>query len=430
MQNARHRNTAERSALRRSADGVRRAGGPRLMRPVLGLAAAVLAAVLLAACATGAGGAAEPPGPQYEIWALDQGTNLIHIIVPDDAAEDGFSVAERVDLGAWGGGEIDMPHMIDFTSDFRYAFVANPAGANTAVIRVADREVVAVLDTGPGSHMAAVTPGDRQVLVDVIGAGAIVEITLDLENERFEIGRTLTVREDPLVQERADAFPSDEDGRIIAQPVCHDYTADGRYAYVTLGPALDHGGLVVLDTESLVLEKVFPVGEIRVNCGTVLGPDGVSMYLNGGSLSEGHWYVFDTRTHEPIADAGGALRRTSRGEDAHGLWKTPDGSELWMVNRASSNGIVIDPRTHRVIDDIAWTGESPDILTFSPDGRFAFVTLRGPNPRSGPHQIAGGTPGVAVIEVARREKHALLQPDAGNELSDFHGIGLVPLSGK
>ncbi len=42
-----------------------------------------------------------------------------------------------------------MPHMIDFTFDYRYAFVANPAGGNTAVLHVADREVIAVLDTGP-----------------------------------------------------------------------------------------------------------------------------------------------------------------------------------------------------------------------------------------------------------------------------------------
>lgn len=382
--------------------------------------------ITIAFALLGAAGASAAE-PAYEVWALDQGTNKIHIIVPDEAEAGRFTVSEVIDLGAYPDAEIEMPHMIDFTSDYRYAFVAGPAGGNTAVLRVADREVVAVLNTGPGSHMAAVTPGDQQVLVDVIEDGTIVEILLDLENEQFEIGRTLELRADPRVQARADEFPQNDEGEIIARPICHDYTADGRYAYVTLGPELDDGGLVIVDTAELVVEKVYPVGEVRVNCGTVLGPDGHTMFLNGGSLEEGHWYAFDTDRHEPLEDENGEIRRSSHGQDAHGVWTTPDGTELWMVNRASSDGIVIDPASRTVVDTIDWTGESPDILAFSPDGQFAFVTLRGPEQRSGPHQIAGSTPGVAVLEVSSREKSALIQPEAEIERSDFHGIGVVPL---
>lgn len=114
----------------------------------------------------------------------------------------------------------------------------------------------------------------------------------------------------------------------------------------------------------------------------------------------------------------------SGGRDAHGVWYTPDGSELWMVNRASSDGIVIDAGTDEVIDTIEWTGRSPDILTFSPDGRFAFVTLRGPVQRSGPHAIAGDTPGVSIMDVATREVREILVPDPERRESDFHGIGM------
>ena len=145
------------------------------------------------------------------------------------------------------------------------------------------------------------------------------------------------------------------------------------------------------------------------------------MFLNGGSVDEGVWYVFDTATHQPIHQDG------SRGTDAHGVWITPDGAELWMVNRHSSNGIVIDPVTFEVIDEIAFTGKSPDILTMSPDGRYAFITLRGPEQRSGPHAIAGDTPGVAVLDIATRESVTILEPDRAHPMSDFHGIGLRPL---
>ncbi|AFG36504.1 YncE family protein [Spirochaeta africana] len=107
--------------------------------------------------------------------------------------------------------------------------------------------------------------------------------------------------------------------------------------------------------------------------------------------------VFDTTTHTPVH----AEPRTSFGLDAHGVRATPDGSEIWMVNRATSDGIIIDPRTDAVIDYLPFVGESPDILDFSPDGRFAFVTLRGPATLSGPHANQEFSPGVAVLDTAQ-----------------------------
>lgn len=345
--------------------------------------------------------AASAAAAAFEIWALDQGTNVLYVITPD------LEVGETIALPAG----IDMPHMIAFSSDQAYAFVANVASGNTAVIRASDREVVALLDTGAGTHSAVVVPGDRRVVVDVIGEAKLVEIVVDIAQERFEIGRELVLADDPLIRARSDEFPS-------TNPICHDYTADGRFAYITLGPALANAGLVVLDVETFELVRVFPGSEIATNCGTIASPDGRHVFLNGGSVDEGVWYVFDAETHEMVHQA------SSRGTDAHGVYFTNDGSELWMVNRHSSNGIVIDPVTFDVIDEIAFTGRSPDIMTIGLDDAYAFVTLRGPQPRSGPHAIHGDTPGVAVIDVATRALVTVLEPDRGNPASDFHGIAL------
>ena len=76
---------------------------------------------------------------------------------------------------------------------------------------------------------------------------------------------------------------------------------------------------------------------------------------------------------------------------------------------------------------IPFVGESPDILVISPDGRFAFITLRGPEPLSGPHAIRGHSPGVAVVDVAARQLVEILLPEPDLAVSDFHGIGLRPL---
>ena len=46
----------------------------------------------------------------------------------------------------------------------------------------ADYEVVDVIETGAGAHMAAVTPDDSAVWVANIGARTFTEITLDVKH--------------------------------------------------------------------------------------------------------------------------------------------------------------------------------------------------------------------------------------------------------
>ena len=363
-----------------------------------------LAAGLFAAAAAPA--AAQDAG--YEIWAVDQGTGVVHIYGAD------LQEAAKIDLAAQG---IRTPHMIDFTSDYTHAVIASTASGDVTVIRTEDREVVAVLKTGPGTHMASVLPDDSAIIVDVIGAGDVendgklVEITADFAAGTFEVGRSLVIADDPLIQERAGDF-----GDIGA--VCHDYARDGRHAYVTLGPGLANGGLVVLDTAEFKLVKVFALDELQVNCGTLLTPDGAHMLVNGGSAEVGVWYAIDTETLE-IAKQG-----ESGGNDAHGVWATPDGSEIWMVNRVSSNGIVLDAATLERKAELTEVGKTPDIIAMSPDGARAFISLRGPNPVSAPHVAVGETPGFAVMDIAGRSLEQVIQPAEGNADSDFHGIGV------
>jgi DNA-binding beta-propeller fold protein YncE len=377
-------------------------GGPSMRRGALALA---LGAGML--------GPAAAQAQDYEIWALDQGTHTVHVF--NSALEE----VARIDMGRHG---VKVPHMIDFTSDYAYAFVAAPASGDVSVIRTADRKVLAVLRTGPGSHMAVVKPDDSAVIVDVIGDakverdGKLVEILIDRGNEAFTFGRSLVIAEDPLFQASAGRFQD-------VGAVCHDYTADGSHAYVTLGPALKDGGLVVLDTASFALVAAYPPDEVKANCGTLLAPGGRHMLVNGGSADAGIWYALDTATHAVVhqGDSGGL--------DAHGVWATPDGREIWMVNRVSSNGVVIDPASFEVVAELTDIGKTPDIVAMSPDSRYAFVTLRGPNPVTAAHVAKGETPGFAVIDIATRKLLRIVRPARGNDESDFHGIGVRVLGG-
>jgi DNA-binding beta-propeller fold protein YncE len=342
----------------------------------------------------------------YEVWALDQGTDTLYVI------QHNLKVVRTVPLG----DHMTLPHMLDFTSDYRYGVIANPASGDTAILHGPSKKVLAVLPTGPGSHAANVLPDDSAIITAVIGDGTVVEIIPDWQSENFTIGRTLTIADDPLFQERSAEFRG-------SSPVCLDYTADSKYAYITLGPGINNSGVVIMDVDAFELVALYPPDEVRANCGTMVSPDGSKMYVNGGSVTEGHWYVFDTETHELLNGPNDSL-----GNDAHGLWFTPDGSELLMVNRASSNLIIIDPETDTIIDEIDFIGQSPDIIGISPDGQYAFITLRGPNPLTGPHAIAGDTPGIAVIDVPSRELVTIIEPDAGNPNSDFHGISVRSLN--
>lgn len=353
-------------------------------------------------------GPAAADAKDYEIWALDQGTQIIHIY--SSALEE----IARIDMAEHG---VKVPHMIDFTSDHAYAFVAATSTGNVSVIRTADRKVLSVIKTGPGTHMAAVKPDDSAVIVAVIGDakverdGKLVEITIDRATESFSMGRSLTIAEDPLFKARADNFKD-------VGAVCHEYTADGRYAYVTLGPALKDGGLVVLDTKDFKLVAAYPPDEMTVNCGTMLAPDGRHMILNGGSGDAGVWYAVDT-TNLSVAH-----KADSRGLDAHGVMVTPNGREVWMVNRVSSNGIVIDPTTFDVVAELKDIGKTPDIIAMSPDSQMAFITLRGPKPMSAAHLAKGDTPGFAVVSIPERRLTKVVRPAEGNDNSDFHGIGV------
>ncbi len=349
---------------------------------------------------------------RYEIWALDQGTHTIHIY--DQALEE----VSRIPLGDHG---VQVPHMIDFTSDGRYAFTANVGSGDVAVIRTEDRSVVDIIATGPRTHMAGVRPGDEVVVADIIGDadierdGRLVEIQLDLENERFELGRVLYIAQDPVFTAKAEAFND-------VAAICHFDTADGSRAFVTLGPALNNGGLVVVDNASFTLEKAWGPEELQTNCGTMLTPDARHMLVNGGSDEVGVWHAIHVESLEIVRQDV-----SSRGIDAHGVRNLPNGEEIWMVNRGTSNGTVIDANSLEVIDTLPDTGNTPDILDFSPDSRYAFVTLRGPEPVSMPHMAQGETPGFAVIDVATREVVTVIQPAEGNPQSDFHGIGVRAL---
>lgn len=386
---------------------------------------------------------------QYEIWALDQGTDTVHLYEPGEG-DDEFDQTRSIELNQLEGvpEEGVVPHMIDFSSDYEYAAIACTAGERVLVFRTEDCELVGNVETGPGSHMAIFSPDDEYIHVDVIAEETIARVEADLENEEFEQVDELVLPDDETVQEA---------GIESASPICHQFDHQGRSIH-TLGPSYHDAGVVIVDHDEFEVELAYSGEEIPTNCGTMPHYEDEKFYLTAGLPSDpdegedgvGEYYVYDTEADEVVVDG-----ESTEGVDAHGFWFTPDGEELWVLNRETNDGAVVDPETDEVIEEIDAYGEhqsdesderdAPDIMWSSPDGEYMFVTLRGPAPLSGdPHAATGVTPGFSVLDVESREIVATVEPDPIDEyddeeiqaaqddeedapaIPDFHGLGVRP----
>jgi DNA-binding beta-propeller fold protein YncE len=416
-----------------------RFSSPDVIRAVRSAAASAalvaLVSTTVAALPAGAPGASAVSTDRspHEVWAMDQGTDLIHVLDEHGREISRIDVSPSALSGfpALAGRERTVPHMIQFDSRHRFAFVAATAGASTLVIDAHRKEVVEVLPTGPGSHMAVVTPDDRSAWVAVIGTAELVEIelTLDGGGARFAIGERLPVSDllAPIEQAAGWTFPS-------YSPVCLQYTPDGAEAWVTLGPGPRQGGLFVFDLATRTVSHAWDPDDVRANCGVGIRGDGRRAVANWsgdvgpGNDSDGEWYVFDTATKDLVH------RDSARGFDAHGVRFSPNGRDLWAVNRISDNALIIDARTFRVRRDVQGIAATPDILDFSPDGRTVYITQRGPSPRSGgTHAASGPQPGVAIVHAASARQQRAWEPPTvtgpdGTVLNDLHGVDVRPVS--
>ncbi|MDQ2051323.1 cell surface protein [Natronolimnohabitans sp. A-GB9] len=388
----------------------------------------------------------------YEVWALDQGRDNVFVYEPADteSGEAEFALTEFIDVNDLEDvpDEGVVPHMIDYSSDYEYAAVACTAGARTLVFRTEDHELVGNIETGAGSHMAAFSPDDEYIHVDAIDEGAIVRVDADLESEEFEVVDEIEVLEDETVQEAGV-----EDGA----PICHQFDNQGRSIH-TLGPSYHDAGLVIVDHDEFAVTQAFSQDELPTNCGTMPHPTEDKFYLTAGLPSSdeegvGAYYVLDTSGDEVTVEVED---ESTEGVDAHGFWFTPDGDELWVLNRETNDGVVVDPETNEVLEEIDEYGpeqsedpaesDAPDIMWASPDGEYMFVTLRGPAPLSGdPHASTGVTPGVSVLSVDDREVVDVIEPhpidefddehielaqdedEDGPRVPDFHAVGVRPL---
>lgn len=332
------------------------------MKPLLALLV-ILAGIV--------GGQLQGEAQALEVWVSDQEGDRLLVL-------DGATLSVKAEIPMDGDGEpaTSKPHMVLFSPDGRYAYVALVAAGAVAVVDAETKAVVAKIPTGTKAHAPMPSPDGTRLLVVNVGEATVTEILTDTRRGRFERGRTIPMG---------------------TRPICLLFTADGRKAYITLGgdpeaedPAAT-GGIEVIDVARGEVRKRFE-STGKNGCGLArYAPDERVMFANVGRPLN-RLYAFDTERDELLFEADAGV------DDAHGLWVSPQGA-VWVFGRRDGRVRIFafDERAgFRAQGEFAMR-PGLDLLDASPDGSTLFVAVRGP---------AGGgeTPGVSVVDALNRRE--------------------------
>ncbi len=409
--------------------------------------------------------------PSYEVWAVDQsptvsdGTGgLLYIwdgkdIFLKDAKN---ATPEIIDLAkAAKDANCEAPkkpHMIlsNFTTlKASHILLANVGSGNTFFINIASREVVGCVNTlggfnGAGgttnSHASVASPNNKMAIVANIGAkdesGFLHKIQTNYTSDNYNLVETLAL----------DQF-ANELGTSVVRPICHEFTSDSKFAYVTLAG----GGLLVVDVGSadgsrpMSVAKVYDQATVPgIGCGVSRLPFNKIM-TNGESGAKGgddFLYTFDaSRAIDGIFPD--PVQIELPGEDTHGaVTCTDQKGDIFAITsmRVSNDVNFVDLQTNKVVETQSMaTSFSPDP---KPDvahivGNKMFIALRGSKPLSAIGSLENvRTPGVAVLTISddcksssweEKDLASMEDPDRliilkdGSEVSasDPHGLEVI-----
>lgn len=435
---------------------------------------AAVASLLITVSLAGAAPATGSPHPSdHEVWLIDQSNSpgasfggTIYIYDGHDLRRRGGSAAaEQVDLGAatadlclaQTGAAPVRPHMVLFNQGHTHAVVAFVASGHVVFFEAASRTPVGCLRTEVGAggarqaHAAFPTPDDRYVMVANQNGKKLERIATDYRTNTFTAQPAATL--DLTAGTTPNGFPLEDPVlRPDNAPICPFVPSNGYPTFVSLRGggmfAVDHG------TTPMSIVAEYDAATIpRDGCGFTEAAGWVFANAGGANPANLHgWFLYrvpvgGSATYSPDNPPGVPEIQVldhdeSEGRDAHVIVPTRNGVYAWFFDRAANLAEVYRTRTGNQVATVDLTSRlshdpTPDLGDTSPDGRFMYVSLRGPNPLSGdPHASTGATPGLLVIKLVRGGRAGApyslapisnLDPD-GVERADAHGVAVRRLS--
>ena len=157
---------------------------------------------------------------------------------------------------------------------------------------------------------------------------------------------------------RADTLALEHRFPVSSTPSHLDFSPDGSRVFVSL-QGTDR--LVAIDLARMVVAWTMPVG--RTPAGVMWHAAGVLVANMGAD---------DVAVVDP--ENGVVRRRIRTGAGAHTLFRSPDGSRIYVNNRVAGSTTAIDATTLAVLRTYSVPG-GPDDIVFAPDGRL-LITQR------------------------------------------------------
>ncbi len=394
----------------------------------------------------------------FEVWVMDQSNSrgttsggTLHIYNGRDLIRrPSMAAAEVIDLGgalqtqciAETEAAPIRAHIVLFNGPHTHAIISFVASGHVVFLDAATRAPIKCLRMSVGAngarqaHAAFPAPNDRYVIVanqngklleridtDADGDGVPYESASDIVHDTAAtLNLASCVTPNGLACETPGVAPRPNNAVI-----CPIIDRTSRLTFATLGG----GGLLVADTSlggtvpPIVAEydntNIHPHGCGGMQAGTTTAS---RIYLNTGAGGdhpfEADLYSFPVSGF-PLAPAFNAPNTPApttifsfdtEGHDSHGMLlnrKTEHGDRfLWAADRAANVIEVVDASSDAHVHTFSLVGKhsadpAPDLMDLSPDGRYAFISLRGPCPLTanvaGVNNAVGATPGVAVVKV-------------------------------
>lgn len=410
------------------------------------------------------------PAHAHEVWLVDQSNSsgktfggTLHIYDGEDLRRAArTALSERIDLGAQAaalcmartGANPVRPHMLTFNATQTHAVLSFVASGHVLFIDARTRQAVDCVRTEPGvagvrqAHAVWPSPDDRYVLVANQNGKKFERIATDYEAGRFEQQPAATLNLATCTT--PNLLPCQEPTlRPDNAPICPFIPSSGFPAYVSLRG----GGMFAVDhraTPMRIIAEYDAMTIPRDGCGFVEAKGWV--FGNGGGGNAANldgWYLYRVPVAGPLVYSAlnppnhpppqPLAHDTRANRDAHGTARTgrDDHKYVWFFDRLANvvevfradSGAAV--QTVNIADPSISIDPTPDLVAESPDARFVYASLRGPNPLSGdPHASLGRTPGLLVIEVLQDGRGLAVRglapisnrDAAGIERADGHGV--------
>jgi DNA-binding beta-propeller fold protein YncE len=279
-----------------------------------------------------------------EVWVTHQAADTVSILHPPSALRGGPVETISLPTGS-------HPHIITFSPDGKFAYIANMGNGNMIVINATNRQILTSLNFGLTlTHQAKPSPDGSVLLVSQIATKTLFKVIADEATPSWTIVGSLSLLS------------------IMKAPVCSIFRDDGLRAYVSLMPS----GIAIVDVPSMTLLGTLPTDGF-IACGMIKSHDGGTVFIASAG-SGGHLYQLDTAT-DALMDTGHTLGAGSwhsfniSPDERTGFGTSPLVDQLQIINLAAGTSfpLLLNP-TQRV------QGDQPDAIAVQ--GNNVYVSLR------------------------------------------------------